>query len=522
MPNHARRDAAVVGIVENPAVLDDDFVVVPPARHPPGLVHPAGRADPGLSPPGGIGRPVSGGGSGPGTRPGRPCSRLNADGLLVGLLAVAGFAVVAHRRRRRSGCCRPSAPRTATPARHDRQRRGGGCHAVVGTLGLRDWMLAPAALDRPPTTASTGSPCLDASRQPCSHVPDGGRCGVVAGACRSPDLRRGRPVGTPAPPAAGASIGDRGDRLHRGRHRRSRLRHRHGPRRRQPRTRAPLDPPPRLGDAADRPRGHRRTGRLRVAAARRQPAGAAGSRPLPRPLGHGAGGHQPQPRPGHGHRARGDGGRGGLDGGQPLGPAGPLPPRGRGAVRPGAIAGGDRRPGRCRRPVRGHPRRRGCARPRCRRRPRHRVDRRSRPPPDRHPGLAGEREHQPGHRPPLRGHSGGGPTVGRRPGSRARRHRCHHRIGAQRADHRQCGGSDPQARAGAGVPDRSAGVLLRAGRVDDACRNGAQRPRLRPVGMARRCGPALDRRPARARRAGSLPQPGSPPRSETSRAAWAR
>ena len=124
-----------------------------------------------------------------------------------------------------------------------------------------------------------------------------------------------------------------------------------------------------MGRAADQPRGHRRTGRL---SCRGPPvATRLALRDLGRyraRFGHRAGGHQPQPLawPWPSCSA-GHSGRGGLDGGQPLGPAGPLPPRGRGAVRPGAIAGGDRRPGGCRRPVRGHARRGWCARPRCRR-----------------------------------------------------------------------------------------------------------------------------------------------------------
>jgi putative ABC transport system permease protein len=150
------QQASVVGIVENPAELSDDFALVAPGTLPAPtsytlLVDPGG---PGGSVPDGVPSQVDfrlyGGGSDKAGVTAIVLAAVTLAMALVGLVAAAGFVVVAQRRQRQLGLL------SAIGATEDRVRLVMVAHgvviglvaAIVGTaIGIGGWLLAAPAVE---------------------------------------------------------------------------------------------------------------------------------------------------------------------------------------------------------------------------------------------------------------------------------------------------------------------------------------------------------------------------------------
>ena len=297
----------VVGTVENPANLDDEFALVTPGDAPAPesatllSAAPLDRLDT-RSPDREVGARAAG------TRAAAAAAVLAVIALallLIGLVAAAGFAVLAQRRLRQLGLL-------AAIGATERQLRlvvvahgallGVTAAAIGSVLGLAAWV----ALE--PRLEVAAGHRIDVLAVPWWLVLRRGRAGggrgdgrgVVAGTHGRPRPRRPRAQRAPAAAAAGARVGGARGAPARCRCRRDR------PRRRRERAAA--------GCRCARRRRRlpaRRTGRDPRARPRRnprpggRPARAARPRAPPRPLGRRAGGDQPRARrPRRGRRRR--------------------------------------------------------------------------------------------------------------------------------------------------------------------------------------------------------------------------
>lgn len=183
----------VVGLVENPSDLSDEFALVSPAHGPPPesvtiLVDASSDRVKAFRPPSGGAQEIA-------SRGGGNEDVLAAVGvlgvatvglLLVALLAAAGFVVIAQRRLSAGHARRDRRDREAPPSRDGGKRRGDRCRRGRARDRHR-----PAGLDRGSTAAGDGA---RASHRPFQRAMVAGRDGHAA---RVRDRDRGSVVAGP-------------------------------------------------------------------------------------------------------------------------------------------------------------------------------------------------------------------------------------------------------------------------------------------------------------------------------------